>query len=264
MTEMNFSGIATRISGADLQSVQSFDIAPEWLSENQFVGFDSLDARSRPFNLLRTQLTKKMDGTRWRLLGVTSATPAAGKTFTSINLAAALSKVEGRKVVLCDFDLRRGSILRDLGVEAPIALNEYLAGEQDDWRNAVYRINDSDLFVLPTRDWIGDSSTLLSGDRFKRLIGHLRALPDEFISICDLPPVFANDDAMLCAQHLDAYLMVVDHGRTTARQIEESIVLLKPTPCIGSVLNRYQGGFADDYGYGYGDPYGLKEYGGPR
>ncbi len=264
MTEMNFASMATRMPGGDPQAVQTLEIPPEWLSEHQFVGFDTLDPGSRPFNLLRTQLTKKMDETGWRILGVTSATPAAGKTFTSINLAAALSKVEGRKVLLCDFDLRRGSILHSLGAEAPVALNEYLSGEQDDWRGAVYRINDGDLFVLPTRDWIADSSTLLSGDRFNRLIDNLRALPDEFIVICDLPPVFANDDTMLCAQKLDAYLMVVDHGRTTARQIEESIALLKPTPCIGSVLNRYKGGFADEYGYGYGDPYGLKNYGGKR
>jgi hypothetical protein len=27
------------------------------------------------------------------------------------------------------------------------------------------------------------------------------------------------------------------------------------------VLNRYQGGIADAYGYGYGDTYGLRDYG---
>ena len=50
------------------------------------------------------------------------------------------------------------------------------------------------------------------------------------------------------------------HGQTTGKQVRESIELLKPARCIGTVLNRYQGGIADDYGYGYGDPYGLKNY----
>ena len=79
--------------------------------------------------------------------------------------------------------------------------------------------------------------------------------------ICDLPPVFANDDTMMSMQYLDAYVLVVDHGMTTSRQVEEAVRLLDPVPCLGTVLNRYQGGFADPYGYGYGDTYGMKTYG---
>lgn len=239
----------------------SIAIPPDLLDENLVVGFDSSDSRSRPFNLLRTQLTKTIDKTGWRLLGVTSATPAAGKTFTSVNLAAALSKMEGRKVLLCDFDLRRGSIIEQLGVEVPVTINDYLSGKERSWMSAVYRINDSDLYILPASGEVRNSSELLSGELFKHLIAELRSLSGDFLSICDLPPVFANDDAMLCTQYLDTYLMVVEHGRTTGRQIKESIELLRPAICTGTILNRYQGGFADDYGYGYGDPYGLKDYG---
>ena len=54
---------------------------------------------------------------------------------------------------------------------------------------------------------------------------------------------------------------VVDHGTTTRKQLTQTIELLDPAPCLGTVLNRYQGGFADPYGYGYGDTYGLKHYG---
>ena len=68
----------------------------------------------------------------------------------------------------------------------------------------------------------------------------------------------------LGTDYLDAYLLIVDHGRSTARQIEESFALMAPARCIGTVLNRYQGGIADDYGYGYGDTYGLKDYSAER
>ena len=251
---------ASRPLRTEFDAVQSIEIPPDQLAEQLIVGFDGLDARSRPFNLLRTQLTKKLDQSGWRMLGITSATPAAGKTFTSVNLAAALSMMDGRSVLLCDLDLRRGSILKQLGVTVPVTLNEYLFGERDDWTSALYRINNNRLFILPTQGAMRDSSSVCGSDRFAHLVAQLRALPDDFVVICDLPPVFASDDAMLCMRHLDAYLMVVDHGRTTARQIEESLALLEPAPCLGSVLNRYQGGFADAYGYGYGDPYGIKEY----
>ena len=79
--------------------------------------------------------------------------------------------------------------------------------------------------------------------------------------IVDLPPVFASDDTLLTAARLDGYLLVVEYGRNTAEQVRESLRLLDPTPCLGTILNRYKGGLFDAYGYGYGDPYGLKNYG---
>jgi len=211
--------------------------------------------------LLRTQLTKIMGQNNFHMIGITSATPGAGKTFTSVNLAAALSKLESRRVILCDFDLRRGSILEMLDIEVPITLTEYLKGEIDDPAKAVYSINNERLAILPTRVTRRDSSQLIASDRFKHVIERLRTMAGEVLVVCDLPPVFANDDAMICTQHLDGYLLVVDHGRTTAKQVTESINLMYPSKCLGTVLNRYQGGFGDDYGYGYGDSYGLKEYG---
>jgi Mrp family chromosome partitioning ATPase len=237
------------------------ELPEEELKERLIVGFDSSDGRSRAFNLLRTQVTKLMDANGWKMLGVTSATPAAGKSFTSTNLSAALSRSSSRTVILCDLDMRRGSILKQMGVEVEVTLDDYLRGERDDWRDALFRVNNDRLIVLPTRAGLRDSSEMLTSARFATLMADLRALSRDYIVLCDLPPVFANDDAMLSMRHLDAYLLIVDHGRTTARQIDETLALMAPAQCIGTVLNRYQGGIADAYGYGYGDTYGLKNYG---
>lgn len=237
------------------------EISAETLDEQLIVGFDSKDGRSRPFNLLRSQIARYIDEAGAKMIGMTSATPAAGKTFVSCNLAAAMSQIEKRSIILCDLDLRRGSILDRFRANVPTDLGMYLRGEEEDWTKAIYRINDTGLFILPSVASLAGSSELLSGSKFANLIAGLRALPDEFTIVCDLPPVFANDDAMLCTRELDGYLMVVEHGRTTAMQVKESIALLEPSECLGTILNRYQGGFADDYGYGYGDSYGLKSYG---
>jgi len=241
-------------------AIPSVELPPEQLEERLIVGFDSSDGRSRPFNLLRTQITKLMDANGWRMLGITSATPEAGKTFTSINLAAAMSRASSRTVILCDLDMRRGSIIKHMGVDVNVTLDDYLRGKCDDWREALFRVNNEKLVVLPTRAGLRDSSEMLTGNRFATLMADLRTLSRDYIILCDLPPVFANDDAMLSMRYLDAYLFVVDHGRTTARQVDESLALMAPAQCIGTVLNRYQGGIADAYGYGYGDTYGLKDY----
>lgn len=231
------------------------------LDERRIVGFDSRDSRSRPYHLLRTQLTKIMERNNWRMIGVTSATPAAGKTFTSVNLAAALAPTAQAPVVLCDLDLRRGSIGKMLQVEAEQGVSDYLEGKVDDAETLPLRINETQLAIVPTMTSRSSSSQLIASPRFRDLMERLRMMSNDSIIICDLPPVFANDDAMLCMQYLDAYLLVVDHGMSTSRQLEEAIRLLNPIPCLGTVLNRYQGGFADPYGYGYGDPYGMKTYG---
>ena len=241
-------------------ALRSLELSREDLDDRSIVGFNSRDSRSRPFHLLRTQVTRIMARNSWRMIGITSATPGAGKTFTSVNLAAALAPTAEATVLLCDLDLRRGSIAEMLRVPRQPGVGDYLDGSVDDLRDVALRINDSHLVVLPTTPSHASSSELLATPRFRTLMSRLRAMPDNTRIVCDLPPAFASDDAMLSMQELDAYLMVVDHGTTTARQVEETVRLLDPVPCLGAILNRYQGGFADPYGYGYGDTYGIKSY----
>lgn len=241
-------------------NIPMIEMPREVLDQRLIVGFDGFDARSRAFNLLRTQLTKILDAKHWNMIGVTSATPGAGKTFTSVNLAAALSRTEKRTVLLCDLDMRRGSVLKQLGVGAETTLDDCLRGKSEDWRDALFKVNNDHFLVLPTKAELHDPTEIITGERFANFMRDLRGLGPDYLVVCDLPPVFANDDAMLCMAHLDAYLYIVDHGHTTARQIEESLALLAPAQCLGTVLNRYQGGLGDDYGYGYGDTYGLRDY----
>jgi protein-tyrosine kinase len=244
-----------------LDAVPVIEIADEVLESNQLIGFESHDERARAFNLLRSQLMKETADKPVKLFGLTSATPSAGKSFVSLNLAAALSKISDRKVVICDFDLRRGSILDAFKIDTPHDLSEYLRGELADWRAALFRVAGSDLYVLPCRKRMRRSAELLTSQRFEELIAALRMLPPEVLVVCDLPPVFASDDAILAASHLDGYMLVVEYGRNTEKQVSEAMAMLSPTPCLGTILNRYRGGFFDAYGYGYGDPYGIKNYG---
>lgn len=256
-----FGGTEVPAGAEFLATAPTIVLSDEIRDSNRLIGLESHDERARAFNLLRSQLLKDTVEKAVRLIGVTSATPSAGKSFVSLNLAAALSKITDRKVLICDFDLRRGSVLEALEVTAPNDVSEYLRGELPDWQSAIFRIADSDLYVLPCIKRMRRSGELLTSQRFEALIAGLRALPPEIIVICDLPPVFASDDALLTAAHLDSYILVVEYGRNTESQVREAIAMLAPTPCLGTILNRYRGGFFDAYGYGYGDLYGIKNYG---
>lgn len=237
------------------------DVDEAQLEAEHIVGFISHDERARAFNLLRTQITRSLETSRHQLIGVTSPTPAAGKTFLTLNLGAALSRIADRAVLICDLDFRRGSILTAMGAEVPADVPSLLLGETEDWTQTVYRIGETDLYVMPSEGRQGGSSEMLSSPAFGTLMTNLRTLPPEVIILCDLPPVFASDDALLAAEQLDSYLLVVEYGRNNATQVRETIRMLSPLPCLGTVLNRYKGGMFDSYGYGYGDPYGLKNYG---
>lgn len=220
------------------------------LEKHTIVGFAARDLRSRPFALLRSQIQRRLSPGQARLIGVTSATPAAGKSFVSLNLAASLARVSEAPVYLVDFDLRRGTVASELGFDCLNGISDVLAGEQHDLTGVGRRIEGTSLAVYATRPIEEGSSELLSGERFARLIAGLRDLPANTIVICDLPPVFVGDDAMITLEKLDGYIMVIDSGQTTTRQVTQTIQLLDPTPCVGTILNRYRGGIADSYGYG--------------
>lgn len=235
------------------------------LNAHKIYGFDSRDLKSRPFNLLRSRLLKIAAAKNWRLIGVTSPAPGAGKSFIAANLAAAMSRTPDIEVYLFDLDLRRSSIARSFGLAKGVGLDRFLRGEASNLgtipqlAQVAKRVAGQRLMVLPSFSSNAPSAELLAGKQMKRLVGAMRELPANAICLCDLPPVFANDDAALVAEQLDAYLLVVEEGKTTRKQIRDAVGLLAPTPCAGTVLNRYHGGLiSDDYGYSY---HHAKEYG---
>lgn len=228
------------------RTVPSAALSPE------IVGFRSRDERSRPFNLLRSQIAK-LAGEDVRLVGVTSATPQVGKTFVACNLAAALSRLPDVRVVLLDLDLRRGSVAERFGIEPDVGLSDYLAGSVGNLRDLAWRVEGQELVVYPTRQLKLDSAELLSGARFQSMVSDIRRAGRPLIVVCDLPPVFANDDAMVINESVDGYLFVIENGYTTSKHVKDATRLLGPERCFGTVLNRFAGGLGgDSYGFGYG------------
>jgi Mrp family chromosome partitioning ATPase len=189
----------------------------------------------------------------WKIIGVTSATPRVGKTFTATNLAASLSRIPGTRTLLFDLDLRRGSVAESFGIPAGAGVNGFLSGEIDTLETAAYKVPTTGLTIYPTTPSTDSSAELLAGERMGALIEAMRGLNENVMCLCDLPPAFANDDAAIVLQAIDAYLLVVEEGVTTAKQVRDAFAMLKPSPCIGTVLNRYNGGLGgSDYGFGYG------------
>lgn len=241
--------------------LQEAFVAPQMIGvrdiEPSIVGFRSRDVRSRAFNLLRTQLVR-LASEGAKVIGITSATPRVGKTFVACNVAASLARLPGLSTTLVDLDLRRGSVAERFNLPGTSGISDFLEGSEGDLRSLAWGVEDQNLTIFPTFNRDLQSAELLSGARFGEMMAAFRSLPDS-IYICDLPPVFANDDTMIIVEQIDAYVLVVEDGITTGKQVRDALRLAGREKFRGTILNRYIRGMnSDAYGYGYG--YGQDEY----
>jgi Mrp family chromosome partitioning ATPase len=236
------------------------EVSEAALSAQNVFGFRRADPRARAFKLLRSQMAKRSEGDRISVIGVTSAAPGVGKSFVASNLAAALSRIALSDVYLIDLDLHRPALADRFGLtKGPDAagVHDYLAGDVPDLASVARRINDNKLVVVP--GFRNDVATgeMLTGAQGDRLFDAMRAFPGGTTVVVDMPPIFAADDAVIIGRRVDGVLLVIEDGRTTAKQARDTIRVLQPTPLIGTVLNRYRNQLlADDYGYGYSYGYG--------
>jgi capsular exopolysaccharide synthesis family protein len=223
----------------------------------KLIGFAEGDIRARPFKLLRTMLGRQLLEGTCNLIGITSATPHAGKSFIASNLAAAMSRLATNNIVLVDLDLQRASVAEIFDLNEGLGVTEYLLGETDRFADIARQVENTNLTLVPALSKSLNSAELLASDRFSALIASLRGFAEGSTIICDLPPLFVSDDAMLAAQHLDGVILVVEQGVTTKKQLEASLALLQPVKLIGTVFNRFAGGIGDPYGYSgsYGSYY---------
>ena len=53
-----------------------------------------------------------------------------------------------------------------------------------------------------------------------------------------MPPVLNMDDTMVFLPNVDSVLLVVENGKNTQSEVQNSLRLLESTNLIGSVLNK--------------------------
>jgi len=217
-------------------------------------GFDSMDARSRSFNLIRARLLELNQKRGWRMIGVVSATPNVGKSFISANVSAALSRDPRFRTYVVDLDLRRGSLSDFFGLAPERGLRDYLQTTPGVDSPSFYHLEGERLLILPTLAGRTASAELLAGERAQTLLRSMRVSDEKNLFVVDLPPVFANDDASTAMGRLDAYIVVAEEGKTKQREISDAVSLLGESRLAGVILNKYRGGVVSE-GYGVDDYY---------
>lgn len=222
------------------------DLDPAHLERNRVIAHQKTHLASWAFDVLRTQVLQKMDENGWRTLAITSPSLESGKTLVSINLAMSIAQQSQRTALLVDFDLRRPSVARVLGLKQPVSLNEVLTGDVD-VSQAMVSPGIERLVVLPTNRAMPRASELLSSPAVSNLIGELRQRYDDRIVVFDLPPVLVADDVMAVLPHIDCVLMVVGSGVSGKAEVEEAMNRVARANLIGVVLNKDVAPAQQDY-----------------
>ena len=222
-------------------------------------GFNSRNASSRSFNLIRSKLASLRRDKGWRMLGIVSATPNVGKSFVSANLAAAMSRDPRFQTYLLDLDLRRGTIKNIFDIETDDSIVEYLERQDSNAILTGFIPQGQELIVIPSIAGEVHSAELLASDRATALFRAMRNSDERNYFICDLPPVFANDDAAIIMESLDGYLIVAQDGKTTQREVAATVDMLGHERLAGVVLNKYRGGLVSE-GYGIEERYASEYY----
>ncbi len=213
----------------------------ESLHRNRVIAGINSDERIEVYRQLRTQVRQILDKNQWNTLAITSAGENAGKTLTATNLAIALSREVTQTVLLVDLDLREPTVHKTLDIKAEHGLVDVLSGEVE-VEDVLINPGFPRLVVLPGRALGHYSSELLSSPAMKRLVLDIRNRYPSRVIIFDLPPLLRNDDALLFTPTIDATMLVVEEGVTTADELHRCEELLgSSTQLIGTVLNKARG-----------------------
>lgn len=207
------------------------------LAKNRIVAFNKNNHLSLGFDILRTQVIKKMLKNGWRTLAITSPIPGCGKTMVSINLAMSIAHHTDRTAMLVDFDLRRPTISKYMGLSTGPTLNDVLAGDASVAESLVNPGLDR-FVILPTAMPVKNPSEVLSSRKVTNLITEFRDRYAERIVIFDLPPLLGSDDAMIMMSQVDCVLVVVGNGMVSKTDLTESMRYVDSNKLLGTVLNK--------------------------
>lgn len=200
-----------------------------------FFGQNGHSVQSESFRTLRSRLYQARDKQALQSVLITSALPAEGKTFVSANLAQALVRQQGRRVLLIDADLRRPQLHEALGASSKPGLSEYLRGGLDEVA-ALQRGQLENLFFVAGGRQEPNPAELIANGRLKTLLQRMAPLFDWII--LDSPPAVPVSDASLLAGACDGVVLVVRAGETPVEMAQKAQQEFADRPVVGVVLNR--------------------------
>lgn len=207
---------------------------------------------------LRTSLHFAMMEARNNILMISGASPNAGKTFVSSNLAAVIAQT-GKKVLFIDTDMRKGYTHKLFNENNSNGLSDILSGKTE-ISLAIKTIKSAGFDYISRGMVPPNPAELLMNKRFGDLLEWANNNYD--IVVLDTPPILAVTDAAVIGHYVGTTLLVARFELNTAKEIEVSIKRFEQTGIIvkGCILNGVVKKASSYYGYNhYGYSYTDKK-----
>ena len=197
---------------------------------------DPASYEAEAFRSLRTAISF-LGPEKRRTVLFTSANPAEGKSYCSLNYAVALAQT-GLRTLLIDADLRRPNLSK---IVLPHTKTQGLT-ECLTLRSSIMECSKpteiENLFILPAGEKASKPAELLASCDFAGLLKEAELHFDRIV--LDSAPVNAVSDTQLIAKDIDSICFVVRAVKTPGRAIVRACALLAKTGShpIGIVYNR--------------------------
>ena len=212
--------------------------------------------------VLTSLLFSGNNGSRPRVLVMTSANPRDGKSTVCSNLAIALAEIK-QKVLLIDADLRKPRQHEIFDVPNEKGLSTLLMERPlppETLEGVVQQTKIPGLFVLPAGPSTQAAANLLYSANLPELLAQFKKEFD--MIILDTPPMLQMPDARVIGRIADGVLLVFRAGQTTrdaaiaARQRFSE----DETRVVGTILNGRDPKRSPNGYYGYSNGYYYKGY----
>lgn len=172
------------------------------------VSSDSTSSANELFRLMRANLLFVLNDNKDKVVMLTSTTSGEGKSFISINLAATLSLL-GKKVILVGMDIRAPKLSSYLGITSQYGLTQYLSNSDISLDSIIIK---HPLKSVPTLDVIlagpipPNPAELLVSSKVDEMFAKLRESYDYII--VDTAPVGMVSDTFTLDRIADATIYV--------------------------------------------------------
>lgn len=216
---------------------------------------DPKSAVTEAYNSLRGSLMYSTSEGLSKVIQITSAQPAEGKTTSSLAIATGFARM-GRSVLLIDADMRRPSVHRRVNLSNDAGLSTFLTS-QTSLVDLALATSVPNLSVLPSGPVPPSPTELLSSSRLEELL--LEGARNFDTVIVDSPPVLGLADAPLMSALVDGVVFVVEANRNRRGSLRGALRRLRtmrPT-ILGGVLTKFEATkagaqyYSDYYGYDY-------------
>lgn len=207
------------------------------------------------YRMLRTNLRFSPSDQPRQVLIITSPTPGDGKSTTALNYTATVA-LQGKRVLLVDGDMRRGTQHKALGVPRGPGLSDLLSSGATaaDILKVVHTVQLADrvtMDVIAAGDAPPNPAELLGGPALAALVAWGRANYD--VVVLDTPPINLFADGLLLAASGDAVLLVGRAGKSRREELTMAAEQVRAVhvPLAGVVLNDYVVNRDSRYGGAY-------------